>query len=523
MPSEQVVTTLPLVETHITATPQIKLCGTCHSPLTDTPELVFVGPASPGDVFNPSPFCGVCAERARSFDVFANPLGPRLRRQSTLAPMVEEPTEYTESQHPPATTTTTMATTTTATLPAHDPHVQSPQRMDLSPLTIGSGPCAFDSHPHSHSVPSHHTLHSARSLLSPDSPPPSDREHPRDSALRSRSAALSEPDPYADVTRLRLNNTRQDCLYPGASFVGIQKSGRNSYNVSVTIVNVDFPGSTLCGYLTIENLTDDHPQLTTYFDAEIIGPKYGFLTQSYGASEMDDMTHWGRFDSFRAIKSEMRRPGLTIRQKSLSERGFVFMRWKERFLVPEHQVRGIRGASYDGFYYVCVQLNSPAESPSATHSHPFRERHHLSRVTILSPTSHIVNPITHIPMYLQRAREPCHPRLPIRHDRPVPCCPKFSNRPKSSPPVADQFTPHVPIPASTTSNPHSKSQSPSDVSYEPTYYSLRESFSGHGGGRGPRTSTATMTGFYFHQNSEPYQQLTLHHVPERTTSVFEFC
>jgi hypothetical protein len=44
----------------------------------------------------------------------------------------------------------------------------------------------------------------------------------------------------------------------------------------------------------------------------------------------------------------MRRPGLTIRQKTLAERGFVFMRWKERFLVPEHQVRGIRGASYDG-------------------------------------------------------------------------------------------------------------------------------------------------------------------------------
>ena len=48
------------------------------------------------------------------------------------------------------------------------------------------------------------------------------------------------------------------------------------------------------------------------------------------------------------MKTEMRRPGLTIRQKSLAERGFVFMRWKERFLVPDHQVRGIRGASYDG-------------------------------------------------------------------------------------------------------------------------------------------------------------------------------
>ncbi|KAF8682502.1 Vacuolar import and degradation protein [Rhizoctonia solani] len=524
MPSEQVVTTLPLVETHITATPQIKLCGTCHSPLTDTPELVFVGPASPGDVFNPSPFCGVCAERARSFDVFANPLGPRLRRQSTLAPMVEEPTEYTESQHPPATTTTTMATTTTATLPAHDPHVQSPQRMDLSPLTIGSGPCAFDSHPHSHSVPSHHTLHSARSLLSPDSPPPSDREHPRDSALRSRSAALSEPDPYADVTRLRLNNTRQDCLYPGASFVGIQKSGRNSYNVSVTIVNVDFPGSTLCGYLTIENLTDDHPQLTTYFDAEIIGPKYGFLTQSYGASEMDDMTHWGRFDSFRAIKSEMRRPGLTIRQKSLSERGFVFMRWKERFLVPEHQVRGIRGASYDGFYYVCVQLNSPAESPSATHSHPFRE-----------PTSPVqsYHPLPHLPH-----SQPHHTHSHVPPTRTRTMSSASANSARSPGPMlpevlqsAEEFPPLSPTSSRRTSQsqppqPQIHTQNLNHRATSPTSPRItrsRESFSGHGGGRGPRTSTATMTGFYFHQNSEPYQQLTLHHVPERTTSVFEFC
>ncbi|KAG9097376.1 hypothetical protein FRC07_009410 [Ceratobasidium sp. 392] len=48
-----------------------------------------------------------------------------------------------------------------------------------------------------------------------------------------------------------------------------------------------------------------------------------------------------------------------------------------------------------------------------------------------------------------------------------------------------------------------------------------------GGGRGTSTRTssglsATMTGFYFHQNSEPYQQLTLHYQPERTTSTFEF-
>ncbi|ELU44695.1 vacuolar import and degradation domain-containing protein [Rhizoctonia solani AG-1 IA] len=523
MPSEQVVTTLPLVETHITATPQIKLCGTCHSPLTDTPELVFVGPASPGDVFNPSPFCGVCAERARSFDVFANPLGPRLRRQSTLAPMVEEPTEYTESQHPPATTTTTMATTTTATLPAHDPHVQSPQRMDLSPLTIGSGPCAFDSHPHSHSVPSHHTLHSARSLLSPDSPPPSDREHPRDSALRSRSAALSEPDPYADVTRLRLNNTRQDCLYPGASFVGIQKSGRNSYNVSVTIVVGSSPfGRSSMSTFRAQRFAGTSPSRTSPMTTRSLPPtlmqrsSYGFLTQSYGASEMDDMTHWGRFDSFRgalsrpsclnrmmtlytAIKSEMRRPGLTIRQKSLSERGFVFMRWKERFLVPEHQVRGIRGASYDG-----KSPGSEHVSPSATHSHPFRE-----------PTSPVqsYHPLPHLPH-----SQPHHTHSHVPPTRTRTMSSASANSARSPGPMlpevlqsAEEFPPLSPTSSRRTSQsqppqPQIHTQNLNHRATSPTSPRItrsRESFSGHGGGRGPRTSTATMTGFYFHQNSEP--------------------
>ena len=31
----------------------------------------------------------------------------------------------------------------------------------------------------------------------------------------------------------------------------------------------------------------------------------------------------------------------------------MFMRWKERFLVPNHQVKEINGASFDGFYYIC--------------------------------------------------------------------------------------------------------------------------------------------------------------------------
>ena len=31
----------------------------------------------------------------------------------------------------------------------------------------------------------------------------------------------------------------------------------------------------------------------------------------------------------------------------------MFMRWKEKFLVPDHRVREISGASFEGFYYIC--------------------------------------------------------------------------------------------------------------------------------------------------------------------------
>lgn len=31
----------------------------------------------------------------------------------------------------------------------------------------------------------------------------------------------------------------------------------------------------------------------------------------------------------------------------------LFMRWKEYFLVPDHRVKTINGASFEGFYYIC--------------------------------------------------------------------------------------------------------------------------------------------------------------------------
>lgn len=111
--------------------------------------------------------------------------------------------------------------------------------------------------------------------------------------------------------------------------------------------------SFLCGYLRIEGLTEDHPTLTTYFEGEIIGGKYTFQTRhpSWGATDKSDMQHWARFPSWRPLKNAAKKPD--FHYKNFAQRENMFMRWKESFLVPDHRVREICGASFEGFYYIC--------------------------------------------------------------------------------------------------------------------------------------------------------------------------
>jgi hypothetical protein len=59
------------------------------------------------------------------------------------------------------------------------------------------------------------------------------------SSIRSSHTPLQHsltPDPYVDITRIRMRSQGHHCLYPGATFQGTQKSGRNSYDVTVSIV-----------------------------------------------------------------------------------------------------------------------------------------------------------------------------------------------------------------------------------------------------------------------------------------------
>jgi hypothetical protein len=68
-------------------------------------------------------------------------------------------------------------------------------------------------------------------------------------------------------------------LRPGCRFTGTQQSDRRVYTVEVSIFNVSVPESFMSGFLQVKGLTDEHPSVTTYFEAEVVGAQYGFITQ----------------------------------------------------------------------------------------------------------------------------------------------------------------------------------------------------------------------------------------------------
>lgn len=145
-------------------------------------------------------------------------------------------------------------------------------------------------------------------------------------------------------------------LYSGSRFKGHQKSKGNRYDVEVVLQHVDEENSFLCGYLKIKGLTDEYPTLITYFDGEIISERYPFLTRKWDADEDVDRKHWGKFVAFYQFAKKFNTDSFNYEQ--LNDLDFVFMRWKEHFLIPDHKVTDINGASFAGFYYICFQKST---------------------------------------------------------------------------------------------------------------------------------------------------------------------
>ncbi|EIW66431.1 hypothetical protein M231_02332 [Tremella mesenterica] len=355
-------------------------------------------------------------------------------------------------------------------------HVASPQT-SISPhnsfpvnaaSSVASGPT---------SAPTHDTIIPSKHINHPPNPTQLPRLLSEDNLGHSSQNKL--PDPLLDITSTRIPSIGRGALHPGSIFRGTQTSGRSAYDVEVKLLDVNFTESTLSGFLSISHLTDAHPQLTTFFTAEIIGPQFGFITGTrYGATEHDDMRHWGRFEQFRrpATKADIVRSEMLFRdpipdrsrgESTAKERDFVFLRIKERFLVPDHTVKDISGASFAGFYFAMVDL-----SPT------------LGQETQLCPPSPI----------------------PASASVVVP-----GNRPPVSP-----LSPTSPMARrASAGNLDSRSSSVGDVPRR------RRESSGKIAAMTPR-GEATLRGYYFHSlNQEPFQELYLTHVPNRSRSAVE--
>ncbi|RBR13774.1 uncharacterized protein FIESC28_08049 [Fusarium coffeatum] len=199
---------------------------------------------------------------------------------------------------------------------------------------------------------------------------------------------LWSPSMGPDYSCMRtIPSTPSSYLRPGSKFHGTQQSERQVYDVQVEIKHVDMRESFLCGYLRIQGLTEDHPTLTTYFEGEIIGSKYSFYTQheNWGANSKVDLSHWAKFTAFRPFQKQARKGPVTIRDAA--QRETIFMRWKEHFLVPDHRVRTITGASFEGFYYIC--FNQVKGEVSGIYFHSKSEKlvfnaHHMVNLSLTS-------------------------------------------------------------------------------------------------------------------------------------------
>uniref|UniRef100_A0A8C9ZP33 GID complex subunit 4 homolog n=2 Tax=Sander lucioperca TaxID=283035 RepID=A0A8C9ZP33_SANLU len=145
-------------------------------------------------------------------------------------------------------------------------------------------------------------------------------------------------------------------LYSGSQFRGYQKSKGNSYDVEVVLQHVTVEDSYLCGYLKIKGLTEEYPTLTTFFAGEIISQKRPFLTRKWDADEDVDRKHWGKFQPFYKYAKSFNSDDFDY--EVLNNSDYVFMRWKEQFLVPDHTIKDISGASFAGFYYICFQKST---------------------------------------------------------------------------------------------------------------------------------------------------------------------
>ncbi|PVH16522.1 uncharacterized protein CXQ87_004816 [Candidozyma duobushaemuli] len=129
---------------------------------------------------------------------------------------------------------------------------------------------------------------------------------------------MNDPAVHKDVPRLQ-----NQYLRPNAKFVGEQQSGAYRYDIKVELKSVDL------------------------------------------VSSINDIDHWR---TLTRASSSMSEEHLLSKLRSIhagdSDNQYIYMRWKEEFLLPDSRIKQLKNASFEGFYYVVLNIGGGASNNS---------------------------------------------------------------------------------------------------------------------------------------------------------------
>ena len=213
---------------------QIKLCSSCRSPLSQDLDPTYLIPDS--DVNDHLMLCRPCRERLLLQAIQQQQQPHDLSQHSDVDDQPHRLHAY--PAHP-------VSDDSPRVLPVDGPAPMS----EISPSVQPQSPIAPSDRPLPPRV-AHETpispASSKRAKLAITTSVTADGLRSAVSSVPSVSSSIRSshttlqyspaPDPFVDITRIRMRSQRHHCLYPGATFQGTQKSGRNSYDVTVSIV-----------------------------------------------------------------------------------------------------------------------------------------------------------------------------------------------------------------------------------------------------------------------------------------------
>lgn len=172
-------------------------------------------------------------------------------------------------------------------------------------------------------------------------------------------------------------------LRPNAKFIGEQQSGAARYDIKVELKTVDLMSLVVTGFFQISGLTDEHPLITTCFKGEIINNPlnrlewgnegvfnrpFSFITEqrSWGSFPKNDLDHWRKLTGSPASTSEEELMEKLQRiHAGEQDTQYIYMRWKEEFLLPDLRIKLLKGASFEGFYYIVLNIGAGARGSSS--------------------------------------------------------------------------------------------------------------------------------------------------------------